>query len=72
VAGRSITLKASELFVVCGGVLSSSMEGVERGVGSWLRVRRPRGGDKDEADEGAEEDGEEMSVAVLWKGTESD
>jgi hypothetical protein len=38
------------------------------GLGSWLRARRSRGGEVDEADEGAEEEGEEMSVAVLCKG----
>jgi hypothetical protein len=61
VAGRSITLNASELWVVCGGVVSGSMETVGRGAGSWLRVRGPRGGDKDEADE----EEEDMSVGVL-------
>jgi hypothetical protein len=66
VAGLSITLNASELSRLRSIVWSGSREVVGRGVGSWLRAGRSRVGEEDDADRGAED---EMSVAVLWRGT---
>lgn len=71
VAGLSMTLNASELSLELPGVSSCSKETVGMGVGSWLRAGGSRGGE-DEVDGDAEEEGEEMSVAVLWRGTEVD
>jgi hypothetical protein len=66
VAGLSITLNASELSRLCSIVWSSSRGVDGRGAGSWLRARRSRGGEEDEADGGPEEGEDEASVAVLW------
>jgi hypothetical protein len=68
VAGLSITLNASELSRLGSIVWSDSRDVVGRG-GSWLRARRSRGGEEDDADRDAEGE-DETSVAVLWKGTE--
>jgi hypothetical protein len=70
VAGLSITLNASELSRLRSPVWSSSRGVDGRGAGSWLRARRSRGGEDDEADRGSEEGEGETSVAVLW-GTKS-
>lgn len=67
-AGLSITLNASE-FSRLGSIVWSDSKGVVGRGGSWLRARISRGGEEDEADRDAEGE-DEMSVAVLWRGTE--
>ena len=72
VAGLSMTLNGSELSVLLPGVSSGSKETVGKGAGSWLRARGSRGGEEDGVDGDAEEEGEGVTVAVLWRGTELD
>jgi hypothetical protein len=64
-----MTLNASELSRLGSSVWSDSRDVVGREAGSWLRARRSRGGEEDEADRGAEGE-DETSVAVLSRGTE--